>query len=74
VPEVHIFNVFGCQKLFARPSFIIGNNVFLLKATFGHKLDELKFSIFADIPAYFIVIKIHVRIFWSENLKYLFSA
>jgi hypothetical protein len=28
---------------------------------FGLKVDQFKFGTFADIPAYFIVIKIHVR-------------
>jgi hypothetical protein len=44
-------------------------------------MDEFKFSTFADIPAYFIVIRIHVRInlkifyfFWPEKLKYWFYA
>jgi hypothetical protein len=66
---VHIFHVFGCLKLFARPSFITGDIFFLLKV--GHKMDEFKFIRFADIPAYFIVIKIHVRIkiFYFFGLK-----
>ena len=70
-PEVHIFHVFGCQKLFARPSFIIGDIFFFWKSLFGHKMDEFKFSRFADIPAYFIVIEIHVRIkiFYFFGLK-----
>jgi hypothetical protein len=60
--SAYFFYVFGSQKLFARPSFIIGNNFFFWKSLFCHKMDEFKFCTFADIPAYFIVIKIHVKI------------
>jgi hypothetical protein len=34
IPEVHIFHVFGCQKLFARPSFITGDNFFSFESLF----------------------------------------
>jgi hypothetical protein len=34
VPEVHIFHVFGSQKLFARPSFIIGDIFFSFESNF----------------------------------------
>jgi hypothetical protein len=42
---------------------------FIWKSLFGHKMDEFKFNRLADIPAYFIVIKIHVRI----KIFYLFG-
>jgi hypothetical protein len=40
---------------------------FFWKSLFGHKMDEFKFSTFADIPAFFILVRI--KIFYFFGLK-----